>query len=202
MNNSFIKTYTDIPLNLKEIYRYAGCKTPTPDIFALIDEALNSIKGKITYKISYRIFPIVQTEDKLDLGFAETDSQDLRKNLSGCTEIVLFGATIGLGVEKHLNKTALLSPSKSLILQSIGDERVESLCDFFNEEVREHYKRENRATKPRFSPGYGDLSLNIQKDIFNALSLTETIGISLGKNLFMTPSKSVTAIIGITAPKG
>ena len=50
--------------------------------------------------------------------------------------------------------------------------------------------------KPRFSPGYGDLSLEVQKEIFSLLDCPRKIGVSLGDSLLMTPSKSVTAIIG------
>lgn len=54
-------------------------------------------------------------------------------------------------------------------------------------------------TRPRFSPGYGDLPINMQKDIFAALDCPRKIGLSLNESLLMSPSKSVTAIIGVSA---
>ena len=52
--------------------------------------------------------------------------------------------------------------------------------------------------KPRFSPGYGDLSLEMQRDIFRVLDCPRKIGLTLNESLLMSPSKSVTAIIGIS----
>ena len=49
----------------------------------------------------------------------------------------------------------------------------------------------------RFSPGYGDLPLEFQREIFRALDVPRRIGVSLGSSCLMSPSKSVTAIVGI-----
>lgn len=51
--------------------------------------------------------------------------------------------------------------------------------------------------KPRFSAGYGDLPLEVQKDIFRVLDCPRKIGLTLNDSLLMSPTKSVTAIVGI-----
>ena len=51
--------------------------------------------------------------------------------------------------------------------------------------------------KPRYSPGYGDLSLSVQKDVLNILNADKILGIKLGENLLMIPKKSITAIQGV-----
>ena len=51
-------------------------------------------------------------------------------------------------------------------------------------------------TKMRFSPGFGDLSLENQKQFFKALEL-EKIGLRLTDSLMIVPEKSVTAIVGV-----
>ena len=56
--------------------------------------------------------------------------------------------------------------------------------------------------KPRFSPGYGDVPLEIQKDIVMLLDCAKRIGVSLNDSLLMSPSKSVTAFIGLQEPSG
>ena len=68
---------------------------------------------------------------------------------------------------------------------------------FFCEELSATEAERGRTIRPRFSPGYGDLSINLQRDIFSALEPTKMIGVSLDPDMFMTPSKSVTAIVGI-----
>jgi cobalamin-dependent methionine synthase I len=49
----------------------------------------------------------------------------------------------------------------------------------------------------RFSAGYGDLPLELQRDIFGALDCQRKIGVTLNESLLMSPSKSVSAIVGI-----
>ena len=55
---------------------------------------------------------------------------------------------------------------------------------------------------PRFSPGYGDFPLEAQKDIFRTLDCSRKIGLTLNESLLMSPSKSVTAIVGLSPCAG
>ena len=90
-----------------------------------------------------------------------------------------------------------ISPAKALIFQAIGAERIEALCEAFARDIHDRCGKIGAATGPRFSPGYGDLPLDIQKNIFAALDCPRKIGLSLNESLLMSPTKSVTAIIGI-----
>jgi cobalamin-dependent methionine synthase I len=75
----------------------------------------------------------------------------------------------------------------------MGAALIEQWCDIIHKDFKEQYG----ANKNRFSCGYGDLPLELQRDIFAALNVTKNIGVTLSDNCFMTPTKSVTAIIGI-----
>ncbi|MBR5296236.1 MAG: Vitamin B12 dependent methionine synthase activation subunit, partial [Clostridia bacterium] len=99
---------------------------------------------------------------------------------------------IGIGLDRLIAKYSRISPSKAILFQGIGSERVEALCDTFCNTFKEKSK-----TFPRFSPGYGDLSLEVQKDVFSLLNCSKNTGIFLNDNLLMTPTKSVTAFMGI-----
>ena len=50
----------------------------------------------------------------------------------------------------------------------------------------------------KIHPGYGDLPLALQKDIFRVLDCPKRIGLTLNESLLMSPSKSVTALIGVS----
>jgi len=52
-------------------------------------------------------------------------------------------------------------------------------------------------TKPRFSPGYGDMGIENQTKVLKVLSADKTLGITLNSSYFMTPIKSITAIMGV-----
>ena len=196
-----IKKYTAPAINNKEILRYAGIiskeNADLSNIHNLIDECLYELKDKLSYKVCYTKLPITFYDDYIDLTFTKTNSNNLKTNLANCNNIILFAATIGIELDRLINKHSIISPSKALIMQAIGVERIESLCNQFNEEIRITESNNGNQLAPRFSPGYGDLPLDLQKDIFNTLNCQKNIGLTLNQSLLMSPSKSVTAIIGI-----
>lgn len=183
----YTKIYDAPPVDRREILRYAGIRAKAPAVEEVLDLCLAQIKDKLTYKVCYGEFPVFFKEDSIDLGFAETESTALRKHLIGCDRIIIFAATVGIEIDRMIARYASLSPTKSLLFQAIGAERIEALCDTFNSEYG----------GSRFSPGYGDLPLEFQKEIFSALDCPRKIGLSLNESMLMSPSKSVTAIIGV-----
>lgn len=194
----YVKTYAPPQINEKEILRYSGVKGEVPEINSLVNDCLDEMEGKLTFKVCYTELPVNVVDGKLDLTFTTVKSEDLAVNLKNCSRFVLFAATVGVGLDRLIAKYNALSPAKALVFQAIGAERIESLCNLFNKEITEKYK----TTKPRFSPGYGDLPLDIQRDIFNALECSKKIGLTLNESLLMSPSKSVTAIIGVVDGSG
>ena len=192
----YTKTYGDLPINKKEILRYAGVTSSVPEIEAVVDECIGNAHGNITARVCYGEFKIAQNGEYTDLGFITVRSEALAKNLKGCSRIILFAATVGIGIDRLILRNSSLSPIKALIFQAIGAERIETLCDTFCAET-ERELGEDYTLRPRFSPGYGDLPLEIQRDIFSVLDVPRKIGLTLNESLLMSPTKSVTAIVGI-----
>jgi cobalamin-dependent methionine synthase I len=75
---------------------------------------------------------------------------------------------------------------------------LETYCDQQNEKLKQEYLERGLYLRPRFSPGYGDFPLECQTALAGALELNKRIGITLTDSLLMAPSKSVTAVIGIS----
>ena len=191
------KNYNTISVNTNEILRYAGVKKASNSDKQLIDECLLETANIFRFNVCYSIFPVKIIENEVDLGFSKITSKNLAENLTGCDSAIVFCSTIGLGIDRLIAKYGVISPAKALIFQAIGAERIESLCNLFNEEMLKEYK----GLKPRFSPGYGDLDLSFQSEIFRALDCSKKIGVTLTNEFLMSPSKSVTAIIGISNKK-
>ncbi|MBO5889721.1 MAG: Vitamin B12 dependent methionine synthase activation subunit [Clostridia bacterium] len=190
----YVKNYSAPKINKKEILRYLGVKEEISKISAIVDECLKEVYDKLSYKVCFCKFPIKIENGVLNLGFTTLTSKDLLKNLQGAKEIILFTATIGIGLDRLIQRYSAVSQVKAVVFQAIGAERIESLCNLFNSEIKKEYK----LTKPRFSPGYGDFPLEVQKDIISVLSASKNIGVTLNESLLMSPSKSVTAIIGVS----
>ena len=200
MSTVYVKSYNEPEFNIKEIFRYMGCGTEGEEFLPLVNECIEECRDKLTYKVCWCEVAVNHTESGVDFGFLQTESKDLKKNLADCTATIIFGATIGIEVDRLISKYGRIGPSKALIFQAIGAERIESLCDVFNKEVKTD--KQNNFTRPRFSPGYGDLPLECQKDIFRLLDCHKKIGLSLNDSLLMSPTKSVTAFIGISEKCG
>ena len=189
----YVKTYDAPQINKKEILRYMGAKELSKEIDGILSECLEEINNQISYKVCYSFFEISLKENYVDLGFFKVFSKDLSKNLRNCKKGIIFAATIGVGIDRLIIKYSKTSPLKALMFQAIGAERIESLCNVFNNEINK-----NNYTVPRFSAGYGDLPIEFQKEIFKVLTPEKKIGLTLNESLVMSPSKSVTAVIGIS----
>jgi len=190
--------YAPPPISEKEILRYAGCKRDADEAtLSLMRECLAEAEKVLEYKICYAHAEVGVNTIDCTVGPLSVRSAHLAKNLSGAHEAVIFAATVGAKLDRLIAKYMRISPSRALMLQAIGAERIESLCDFFNDDIKKEKKALGKFTHPRFSPGYGDLPIEIQKDIFRALDCPRKIGLTLNENLLMSPTKSVSAIIGI-----
>ena len=180
-----------------EILRYAGMKQSAAEVDKMLGECIAEAEKRLVYKVCYTEYAIKTDGDCLRLGFADVTSQSLKKNLAGCRAILVFAATLGLSLDRLIARYGSVSPAKALLLQAFGAERIEALCDSFCEQMQAALPQ-GQTLKPRFSPGYGDLPLTLQTDLFRALDCPRKIGLTLNQSLMMSPSKSVTAIIGIT----
>ena len=123
-------------------------------------------------------------------------SRDLARNLAGCKRVALLAATIGPQVDALIRRHSSLDPVYASILQATGAMFIEELVDLVNEEIKKIAVAEGLKTKPRYSPGFGDVPLQVQKDFFRLLPCTR-IGLTLMDTLIMAPEKSVTAFVGI-----
>lgn len=193
MRSVVTKTYDAPEIREKEILRYAGVKKADEALLSMLRECISDARDALSYKVCYYEVPFSLSDGKCDFSHFSTNSKSLAKNLSGCDSVIVFAATVGIGIDRLIHKYSKLSPAKALIFQAIGAERIEALCDAFEEDIKSHGK----ATRNRFSAGYGDAPLEIQKEIFNLLSPQKNIGLTLGDSLLMSPTKSVTAFIGI-----
>ena len=135
--------------------------------------------------------------ETVDFGFTEIKSRSLCKHLQNCDSAVVFCATAGVELDRLIAKYSRISPAKAVMLGALGAERIEALCDSLELNLKRSQEEQGREVCPRFSPGYGDLSLDVQRHLLTVLNASKNIGVSLNESLSMSPSKSVTAIIGL-----
>ena len=195
MMQVLVRHFSAPPVSRREVLRYAGVRgAADAALLALLDACLAEADEGFSYRVCYAVHPITRTDGGVNLGYTTVHSADLARCLAGCEHAVTFAATVGPLPDRMVARYGTVAPTKALLCQAIGAERIEALCDTFLSVLE---KEQGIALCPRFSPGYGDLSLTVQGDIFRVLTPERHIGVSMTDALLMVPSKSVTAIVGI-----
>lgn len=198
MNTVFVKNYHEPEFDIKEALRYSGSDKDSAMMKNYATKCMEDVRKKLIYKVCYCEADVSTENNTVSFGYFTTVSKNLAYTLRDSRKAIIFCATIGLELDREIAKAIRTDAPKSLMLQAIGTERCESLCNEFVNDIRNQYKDKEIYLTPRFSPGYGDLSLDFQKDIFSLLDLPRKIGVTLNESLIISPSKSVTAIIGLS----
>lgn len=191
-------------MNQREILRYLGYGSETADepVEALIRECWGELSKAASPRHISRSYPLRLFDmDGIDATCFQTHSRNLTKNLKDCDEVILFAATLGAQVDVLIQKYSKIQMSKAVILQAAAAAMLETYCDEVNENIRMEYESGGFYLRPRFSPGYGDFPLECQRALTGALETGKRIGITLTDSLLMVPSKSVTAVIGVSKKK-
>lgn len=187
-------------ISRREIRRYLGMMRADEDhtADALIEECVALLEEAAHPRYVYVRFPLIFQNGFPCIDSHVIESRDLAKNLSGCREVCIMACTLGTDVDRLIQKYSILSMSKAAVLQACAAAMTEEVCDHVNELIRIEADRDRLITRPRYSPGYGDLTLETQKLIFSLINLPKEIGLTLNSSLLMTPFKSVTAFIGLS----
>lgn len=189
-----------IVIDRSEVMRYLGCKKDfnDPALVATVDDCIAQIKANLLCVACYDMVPIEIEREKINFGFTKVTSASLAKNLAQCSQIYVFAATIGFAADRIIQKYSLLSPLHAVAAQAAGAAAIEAWCDLLCHRLKEYASKNSLYMRPRFSPGYGDFSLEYQRDIFSFLDCPRKVGIKLTDSLLMTPSKSVSAVVGLS----
>ena len=197
--NYVIKTFSVTPhvLPKREIYRYMGMRLEAID--DEIEERINLLMPRffdqIHCKACWMEVPIFIDGEKVHMDMINAVSANLAQALKGCSKGIVFSATIGSDADRLCKTASISAPANAVILDAMGTTAIEWLCDEFCGYLSEVYF--DYDIRPRFSPGYGDLPIALQRDFLRVLDAPRKIGLTLTDSLMLVPQKSVTAIVGL-----
>ena len=166
------------------------------ELVRIMDDVLKLADRKFTYRVAYCVTPIEWENEVAHLPISK-DSLDLSRNLEGCSHALIFAATVGSGIDLRIRRYERTDSIRGLLLQGLGAEKAEALCDTFCRDINKAAATEGMDIKPRYSPGYGDLPITVQPDVLRLVNAEKRLGITLNASYLMSPSKSVTAIVGL-----
>lgn len=187
-------------IRTKEAVRYLGYGKNAVDDKTLqeIQDSFRELERVADKKSIYRIFELsLKDENELKIGNVEIYSRNLRTNLKDCKQVVLFAATLGAEVDRLIRKMQVVDMAKAVVMQACAATLLEEYCDELQQKIAEHMQEQGKYIRPRFSPGYGDFSIQHQKAVLAMLEASKRIGVTMTDSYMLTPTKSVTAVIGI-----
>ena len=196
----------DLRIERAEVLRYLQTAENIKDsnINRLLEESTAEIKELINFRYLYHKFPIELDEDGVKVKGTTLilKGKSIKKHLSNSEEIYLMAATLGAQVDKKISYYEKISVTKSVILDACASTAIEAGCDQVEAEIKEKVRAAgNEDITFRYSPGYGDLGIDIQKEFLRILKAPKKIGLTASKYNMLLPTKSVTAIIGVIAEK-
>jgi len=188
-----------LPISKAEAARYMGVKgTPAPAVAELLDKAERLVRERVRPKYVYLETDVTFTDEGVLLGaMAEPmTGEDIKRHLKGCNRAVLLAATLSQEADKLIRQAAVTDMAQSLALDCLCSAAVEQVCDRMEKEIFAAYPCRYRTW--RFSPGYGDLPITLQRSFLLALNAQRRIGLTVTDSCLLIPSKSVTAVIGVS----
>jgi hypothetical protein len=202
----------------EEVLRYLGYGGAAPDegTVALIDKCEEVLRSAMRFRHVERCFPISVTGSCVEIANFSVDSGALARHLEGCDSAYLFAATLGAEVDRAMARFGDTEIASAAVFQAVAAAGLEACCDAVCSELAGRFgggngngrgddDRDGGAAalycsgflRPRFSPGYGDFSLEVQDLILRALDAPKYIGLSVTSHNMLTPTKSITAVIGV-----
>lgn len=188
-------------IDRKEALRYMGYRGQSVDenTAKLLDDCIAEINDISKNSFLYKIFDIEPGEEGLHLKGTTLvlKGQDIAGHLQRAEKCAVIAVTLGLEADKRISFYSKTDLTKGLIFDACATAAVESLCDTVQEKIEAEAKSMGFETTSRYSPGYGDFSIGIQKELTKVLRTYERLGLSVNESSIMIPRKSVTAFIGI-----
>lgn len=186
-------------LNLDEALRYLGAgNSAPPQLRQQAAEIARRLTASVTPKYTYRVFPLEKGEGFFTLtGSGVTlTGHTAGTMLEDCHQAALLCCTLGAGFETMFRAEQARDMAQAVILDACGSALVEAGCDSAQAELSARLP--GLFLTDRFSPGYGDLPLDLQPSICAVLDARRRLGVHVTESLLLNPSKSVTAIIGLS----
>lgn len=181
---------TDITINREEVLRYLGGAETKPDssMYALLDECEKELSEAAAAKYLYK--KVKLADSGLLLG------EDIKKHLAGCEFGYAVCATLGASVDRLIRSAQISDMAKAVVLDAMASAAVESVCAQVDEIIADENK--GKYLTWRFAPGYGDYPIELQQKLLTMLDAPRKIGLCASSEYLLTPSKSVTSVLGVS----
>lgn len=184
-------------LDIDEALRYLGASGADEALRQRMEGVARDAESRFPPKYTYRISSVEHRAEDEWLSDVQLvlPGNSARKMLAECHHAAVLVCTLGLGFEQNMLAVQARDMSRAVLLDTCGSALVEAGCDEAEKEIAARFP--GMHLTDRFSPGYGDLPLDVQPAICRITDSQRRLGVYVTPSCLMTPQKSVTAIIGI-----
>ncbi|WP_294401374.1 vitamin B12 dependent-methionine synthase activation domain-containing protein [uncultured Clostridium sp.] len=193
----------ELKIDRQEVLRYLGYRGQEIDnnMTEMIDGCRKEVQNVILPRAVYEYKKISSTDKGIEIDGTNLilSGKDIAEHLKNSKECLLMAVTLGNDIEKRTRLYEKVNLTKALIIDACATTAVEEVCDIIEEKVRKEAESMGMNITFRYSPGYGDLPLDIQNNFLRVLDAQKKIGLTVSENNLLFPRKSVTAIIGIVS---
>ena len=186
----------DIPFD--EVLHYLGCKEADEHLTNQIQTQIKRVKELAKPKVVYHISTIHGYDNDLKIPL---HGKDIRELLKTCDQVIFMAATLGTAIDVETKRLSLKDMGDMLVFDAVCNAGIEAFANDFQEELAQKYAKQHRYLTDRFSCGYGDLRIDIQKTFCERLDTKRKIGLFVNESSLLIPLKSITAMIGISDKK-
>lgn len=127
-----------------------------------------------------------------------TLGKDLERHFQNCTHAMLAALTLGVEVDRLIRRLSATELAGALAVDALASALVEQVANAWEKDRRRELEGEGLYLTGRFGPGYGDSPLALQGDLCRVLDTSRKMGLSLTPTLLLAPTKSTTALLGIS----
>lgn len=177
-------------LNRAESLRYMGYKgEPEGAFLSALEKCESDVADAAEPRYVCRLADVSQLKDFLT-------GRDVARHISGCQRVILFAATLGGAVDDLIRRYEIESMASALAADAVSSAFIEEYCKELDTFLAEKF--EPLCLTWRFSPGYGDFPIEAQKELVRMTDAFKKIGLGVNSSFMLSPSKSVTAVIGVS----
>ena len=184
-----------------EVVRYLGSPQSTVDdrLQQQIERQSAAVCSVARPRYVYRVYAVACARDGCVLGdgAVKLPGKDIVGLLASGARCALMAATLGSEIDSMMASLSRTSMAEAVVFDACATAAVEGVCDRVEEEIADYAREQGRYITARFSPGYGDLPIEVQPACARLLDSHRQIGVSITESCMLVPSKSVTALIGV-----
>lgn len=198
-----MKINSELNISFDEVLRYTGFNNELhkldDDMILKIQKNIDLVKKTIRPRavVSAAINIEEINEAIMAGGTLLLSGSDIKAHLKNCHSIIIMGTTLGNEIDALIRRMEVSDMSDAVILDAASNVAIEEFSSNYEDAIRDEIRLENKYLTMRYSPGYGNLPINIQSELVRVIDGTRKIGLTVTPSHIMIPRKSVTSIMGV-----